>query len=129
MSYQYADGGRVKAGMVGQNDCAPRAIAVACEMDYKEARKLLRWAAKNGRNGSGSISGGVYKEDMTDALASLGWEWISAPKFTGRKARYNDIPGTAILRMAKHFSVVIDGVLWDTFDCRESMVYGYWRKS
>jgi len=126
--FEYNDGGRESAGFKGTSDCAVRAIAIACNMSYKDARYLLREFSNKGKLNSRAISLGIYKEDMCAALLSLGWEWVSAPKIPGRKARYTDINGTAILRMAGHYVAVIDGVLMDTFDSREKMVYGYWRK-
>lgn len=129
MEYVYNDGGRVEAGFRSGTDCGIRAVAIACVVPYKEAQKILRFAAKKGKQGNGSISNGIYKEDMTSALKSIGWVWQSAPKFDGRKARYYDMPkGRVIVRMAKHFAAVIDGVLQDTWDSSEKMVYGYWKE-
>jgi hypothetical protein len=126
--YKFHDGGRVDAGMKSDTDCGIRAIAIATGMDYQEVRKFIKEFTLVGKMGSRSISRGIYKEDMTAALKSIGWVWCSAPKFEGRKARYSDIPGTAILRMAKHYSTVIDGVLLDSWDSSHKMVYGYWKK-
>lgn len=127
--YQFNDGGRASAGFTGQSgDCAVRALAIATGMDYKAARKLVKEFAAKGKQGNKAIANGVYKEDLDACLRSLGWRWMPAPKFDGRKARYSDIYGTAILRMARHFAAVVDGVLMDTFDSREKMVYGYWFK-
>ena len=128
MSYQYNDGGARAAGRKGNTDCGIRSVAIACDMDYMDAVKLLKEFAKRGKAGSAAIAKGIYKEDLDAALRSIGWTWHSAPKFDGRKARYSDIEGTAILRMASHFSVVIDGVLHDTWDSSNKMVYGYWSK-
>ena len=127
--YKYSDGGRADAGFKGKYDCGIRAVAIACELSYKDAQKVLREAAKKGKQGNGSISAGLYKEDMNSALQSLGWEWVSAPKFEGRKARYSDLPaGRHIARMARHYAAVIDGVLIDAWDSSGKMVYGYWSK-
>ena len=129
MNYTYSDAGRSAAGFKGESDCGIRAVAVACSMSYQDARKLLKEYSNKGKLGSRAISRGIYREDMTAALQSIGWKWVSAPKFDGRKARYSDIPGTAICRMAKHYAAVIDGVLIDTWDSSEKMVYGYWTQA
>lgn len=129
MSIYITDGGREAAGFKPGNDCAVRALAIAAGMNYGDARKMLRAFCKAGRAGTGNLTRGVFKEDMNAALKDLGWEWHSAPKLEGRKARYSDIEGLAILRMAKHFSVVKNGVLHDTWDSRSKMVYGYWKKT
>lgn len=128
-NYTYDDGGRVAAGMKSQGDCGIRAIAIAVGMEYHTARKFIKEFAKVGKQGNGQISQGIWKEDMTSALKSIGWVWCSAPKFEGRKARYSDIPGTAILRMARHYSTVKDGTLYDSWDSSHKMVYGYWAKA
>ena len=126
--YIYNDGGRVEAGLKSKTDCGIRAVSIACGMSYQDSRKLVKEYAKRGKQGSRAISSGIYKEDMDAALRSLGWKWFSAPKFDGRKARYSDIPATAILRMAKHYAAVIDGTLHDSWDSSGKMVYGYWAK-
>lgn len=128
MGFSYNDGG--KPGHVKNNsDCSVRAVSIAIGISYPEAAKRLRQASRNGRAGNGAISKGVYKEDMSAVLKEFGWAWHKAPKFEGRKARYYDMPsGSVIVSMAKHFSAVIDGTVHDVFDCREKMVYGYWKK-
>lgn len=124
----YNDGGREGSGFKGKTDCGIRAIAIACEVEYNDARKLLKEFAKKGKQGNAQISKGIYKEDMDAALMALGWRWISAPKILGRKARYYDLPerGIYIVRMAHHFAAVVDGNLQDVWDSSNKMVYGYW---
>ena len=126
-SFVYNDGGREQAGFKTQTDCGIRALSIACEISYKEARAILKKAAKNGKQGNGQIANGIYKEDLNAALETLGFKWYSAPKFEGRKAKYHDLPnGRVIARMSKHFVAVIDNVIHDTWDSSEKMVYGYW---
>ena len=129
--YEYNDGGRVKAGFKGKYaDCGVRAMSIACQIPYAEADERLRDSAAAGRMGSRSLSKGIFKEDMTDALKKLGWVWRPAPKFVGRKARCSDMPkGRVIARMSHHFVAVLDGVAHDTWDCTAKMVYGYWEKA
>lgn len=125
--YKYNDGGRTEAGFKSEHDCGIRAVAIACELSYNEARALLKRSSKLGKMGSGQISKGIYKEDMTHALRTIGWRWCPAPKFEGRKARYSDLPkGRVIARMAKHYVAVVNGEIHDTWDSSQKMVYGYW---
>jgi hypothetical protein len=130
MAYKYNDGGRQAAGYKGiAGDCGARALAIALELDYKSAYKQLAQAnadhgcAKSARNG-------ISKQIFSQVLAQHGWRWVKAPKFFGRKARYNDVPvsGRYIVQMAGHFAAVVDGVLHDSWDSRRKMVYGYWAK-
>lgn len=125
--YVCNDGGASQAGYSSRSDCAVRAVAIALNMPYVESRKLLQNFTRRGRQGNGVISRGVYKEDLDSALQSQGLVWHSAPKFEGRKARCSDMPhGNVIARMSHHFVAVIDGVAYDTFDCTDKMVYGFW---
>lgn len=127
--FVYHDGGRTSSGFKGKNDCAIRAMAIACDISYCEARNILKESSRDGKMGSGAISKGVYKEDLESALSQFGFKRKRAPKFEGRKARYQDIPkGRVVVRMARHFAAVVDGVLYDTFDSSEKMVYSYWVK-
>lgn len=128
--YTYNDGGRKVAGLKTKTDCGIRAVAIACELTYSEARARLKDASAVGKMGSRAIARGIYKEDMTAALKKLGWVWHSAPKLEGRKARFGDLPqGRLIARMARHYAAVIDGELHDTWDSSGKMVYGYWAKA
>jgi len=130
MKYNYNDGGRADAGFKGQTDCGIRAVAIALGMGYKEARAVLKESASKGKQGNKAIANGIYKEDLSSALAKFGWYWESAPKFSGRKARCSDLKdeGTIIARQARHYVAVIDGVPEDTWDSSDKMVYGYWKK-
>lgn len=123
------DGGRKAAGFKAKsNDCAIRSLSIAANIEYKEAMMLIKEFSAKGKKGNKAIANGVYREDFDAALRSIGWQWHQAPKFEGRKARYSDIDGIAILRMAKHFAAVVNGELHDTWDSSGKMVYGYWKK-
>jgi hypothetical protein len=128
--FVYNDGGREDAGFKGKTkDCAVRAMAIALDLPYADVYRELAQANKDaGRKKS--VRRGVMKEVYSTVLSQYGWEWRSAPKFDGRKARYNDLPnGRCIARMAKHMAAVIDGDLHDSWDSRRKMVYGYWFKA
>ena len=126
----YNDGGRADAGFRGKTgDCAVRAMSIALELPYADVYRELAQANKDaGRKKS--VRRGVMKKVYSKVLSKYGWEWHSAPKFDGRKARYNDLPnGRLIARMSKHFAAVIDGELHDSWDSRHKIVYGYWFKA
>jgi len=129
MTYVYNDGGRKEAGYKGNaGDCGARAIAIALGMDYKQAYTLLATANKNCGKAK-SARNGISKDIYSDVLKTLGWVWVAAPKFVGRKAKCSDMPpGKVIARQAGHFVAVVDGVPQDTWNCSEKMVYGYWAK-
>ncbi len=124
------DGGRAAAGFKGSaGDCGARAIAIALEMDYKDAYQMLAQANKDAGK-SKSARNGIHKNVYSKVLEQLGWVWHSAPKFEGRRARVSDMPkGRVITRQSKHFAAAIDGIAYDTFDCTARSVYGYWAKA
>tara|TARA_Y100000114_G_C11623382_1_gene260741 strand:- start:173 stop:592 length:420 start_codon:yes stop_codon:yes gene_type:complete len=121
------DGGRADAGFKGSTgDCAVRAMAVALEADYKACYEELAQAHKD-RTGKKTCRQGIYKETLSEVLGRHGWVWHPAPKFHGRKARASDMPsGRVIVRMSKHYAAVIDGTVYDSWNCTHKMVYGFW---
>jgi hypothetical protein len=130
LNFIYNDGGRKAAGYKGlAGDCGARAMAIALDMDYKEAYKLLATENKNCGKAK-SARNGIDKDIYSDVLRVLGWSWVSSPKFEGRKAKCSDMPlGTVIARQAGHFVAVVNGVPHDIWDCSHKMVYGYWAKT
>ena len=129
MNFVYDDGGKAASGRRGESgDCAVRAMAIAMERGYDECYKLLADANKATGNAR-SARNGVPKSVFTRVLAQHGWMWVSAPKFEGRKARYYDLPQhPTIARMAGHIAAVRGGKIYDTWDCSDKMVYGYWEE-
>jgi hypothetical protein len=124
--YHYTDANSPRKG---NNYCGVRALVLAEGMDWEKAEWLLRHYCKNGKAGNGALSKGIYKEDYNAALESLGYKWVAAPKFDGRKARAADLPpGKHIARMAGHYCCVIEGVVYDTWNSSNKMVYGYWTR-
>jgi hypothetical protein len=86
--------------------------------------------AHRSRTGKKTARDGIYKEDFSEVLKRHSWVWHSAPKFDGRKARANDMPtGRVIVQMARHYAAVINGVVNDSWNSSEKMVYGYWAKA
>lgn len=121
------DGGRAASGRRGSaGDCVCRAIAIATGKPYDEVYRDLAKANK-AAGGKASARNGLKREVYEQYLFELGWTWHSAPKFEGRKARHSDMPeGVVIARMARHLACVKDGVVYDAWDSRRKMIYGYW---
>ena len=128
-SFKYNDGGRSQY-YKGQNagDCAARSMAIALGLNYKDCYDEI--AKANAKAGyKKSARDGVYKIVFEKILKEHGWVWHPAPKFEGRKARYNDMPmGNVIASMAKHYTAIVDQEIHDTWDCSHKMVYGYYAK-
>ena len=141
MEHIYTDGGRskyFKAEKVG--DCACRAIAIGTGMDYKEVYDLINSYAKREHTGKrkkgiSDARDGVYKDTIWRILTDLGWKWVPT-MFIGQgcKVQLNseELPkGRLIVSVSKHLTCVIDGVLYDTYDCSRNgtrCVYGYYIK-
>lgn len=139
MDFVYHDGGREAAGYKGDaSDCAVRSIAIATGLPYKEVYDGINEIAKTERKRKGKALSnartGVWPHTITRFLEPHGWVWV--PTMTvgsGCKVhlRKDELPdGRLIVRVSKHFTAVIDGVIYDNHDCSrdgERCVYGYWR--
>lgn len=140
MKFLYNDGGRKKAGYVGNtNDCTVRAIVIATERDYQEVYNALfdlnRQNNKDPRKCS-PRGGNTNMKTIKAYLKTLGWEWTATMGIgTGCQfhMRADELPsGRIIARVSKHLAAVVDGVLHDTYDCTRKgrrCVYGYWKKA
>ena len=126
-NWVYSDGGRGQYFKGKAGDCAARAMAIALNRDYLFCYDELAIQVQSS-TGKRSARNGVLKSDYTRVLARHGFHWFSAPIFQNRKARCADLTGVVIARQAKHYVAVIDGVVHDTFDSTQKMVYGYWAR-
>lgn len=105
-------------------DCVKRAIAKGFEKDYKEVSLELNRLKK--------ITGATeFNEDKNwrKYIEDKGGQIMSFPAVTGQP-RMNGhkfceqfTKGRYIVKMAGHISVVVDGILYDTWDCRDKCVY------
>ena len=136
----YDDGGRAAAGYKGlTGDCGLRAMAIACEIPYKDAYALLKTFASlerktKKRTGKSSMWRGIYVSTYKKMMNHLGWEWTPLCKIstkTKTHLRADELPeGKIICRVSNHYVAVIDGVIHDIYDCSRNgtrLVYGYWR--
>ncbi len=127
------DGGRADAGFKGKaGDCVCRAIAIATEMPYIEVYNDLNALAKNERTGKrkkkiSSAREGVYKQTYQKYLAALGWKWVPTMRIgQGCKVHLDaaELPkGRIIIKVSRHLTVMIDGVIHDTHDPRRTTVF------
>ncbi len=134
MKFIKTDGGRAEAGYKGSTgDCVTRAIAVATDTDYQEVYDGLFQTAKDYlakknnkfskalKKGGCSPRNGVYQPISIAYLKMLGWKKVSSwDKETGYKVLDGKAfkKGTFICKTRKHFTVVKDGVLYDSYDCQ-----------
>jgi len=130
------DGGREAAGYRGTaGDCVARAIAIAAELDYGEVYDALAHFEGAIYGGPRSARNGVRRKSYDSLLEGLGWTWTPTMGIgTGCTVhlREDELPGgRLIVRVSKHVTAVVDGVIHDTHNpCRGGTrcVYGYWTK-
>lgn len=147
MKFVYNDGGRKEAGYKGHTgDCVCRAIAIVAQLPYQQVydrlaagNKTQRKTKKTGGRNTGKESAayGVHmkRKWFKDYMQELGFFWRSTMSIgTGCQVHLteNELPkGRLFVRLSKHATAVIDGVINDTYDCsREETrcVYGYYYK-
>ncbi len=136
------DGGRHAAGFKGRaGDCGVRAAAIATGTDYRDAYAALyqRQRAFRARSRrrivrvhSPSPRNGVWREVMHEHMIAFGAAWIPLADIGGPVVRVRDVAelwpsGRIIMRLARHYSAMIDGVNHDTWEQhQEKRVYGIW---
>jgi hypothetical protein len=138
VEYVFDDGGRSAAGYKGlTGDCVTRSIAIATGKPYQEVYDALNALGSSERIGrrkkrKSNSRTGVYKKSYHRYLDSLGWRWVSCMEIgSGCKVhlRTQELPaGRLAVKVSRHLTAVIDGVIHDTHDCSRGgsrCVYGY----
>lgn len=136
--YIFNDGGRKASGFRGDaGDCATRAIAIAASLPYREVYDLVNSFAKDerykrGRVGVAAATGrgssareGVLKDTMRRIMNSLSWKWTPTMRVgSGCKVHLiaEELPaGRLVVVVSKHYTAMIDGVIYDTYDPRREI--------
>ena len=138
MDFVFHDGGRTTAGYKGKTgDCVTRSIAIATGKTYQQVYDALNQFAETERIGKrkrkrSNSRTGVFRKTNQSYLESLGWRWTSTMSIgQGCQVhlRTSELPpGPLIVKVSRHLTAVIDGVLYDTYDCSRAgtrCVYGY----
>ena len=146
LGFQQNDGGRLAAGFKGgAGDCVVRAVAIAAEIPYLDVYEALRQAnADYADNRSTRLAqqiaargpsprNGNHRSVFHDYILSLGFDWVptmAVGKGCQVHLRRSEIPtGRLIVKVSKHLSAVIDGVIHDTHNPARGgtrCVYGYY---
>lgn len=110
------------------NDCVKRAIAGAENRDYMEVqRELNRLKKKTGAKRFND------NENWKTYVKDKGYTKLSFPAVKGEPRMNGKMfceaypEGRYILRMARHLTCCVDGVIYDTWDCTEKCVYNAWK--
>lgn len=139
MKWIYSDGGRKEAKYKGSTgDCACRAIAIITGLTYQMVYNSLNVAAmceRTGKRKCGKSNArlGMYKNTVRKYLLALGMKWTPTMAIgSGCKVhlKTDELPqGKLIVCVSKHYTAVIDGVIYDTFNPSRDetrCVYGYY---
>ena len=138
----YTDGGREAAGYKGETrDCVTRAIAVAARQDYQTVYDILskgnrtqRVTARSKRRASARDGVQTQRKLFKDYMHSLGFVWLPTMRI-GQGCTVHLTPeelppiGNLVVKLSRHFTAVIDGVIYDTNDPSRNgtrCVYGFW---
>ncbi|MBT8563999.1 hypothetical protein G6702_05270 [Polynucleobacter paneuropaeus] len=147
-AFEWNDGGRHAAGFQGRaGDCVVRAIAIAASKPYTTVYEDLREAnasyAVNKKNRlarslnarGASPRNGNHRDVFHDYILKQGFIWVPTMQ-VGQGCqvhlRADELPhGKLIVRLSKHLTAMIDGVIYDTHDPSRGgkrCVYGYYIK-
>lgn len=135
------DGGRKLAGYKGTTrDCVLRATCIFFDVDYQITYKLLNKFCKPfneeniGRYKKSGSRVGVSNLLTPNWFESFGLVYVPILRTKHqryKRANLKDLPelkkGKYILNMRKHVACVKDGILYDSWDSRNNVVYGYYR--
>ena len=139
-NFVFNDGGRSEAGFKGETrDCVCRSIAIVTGKNYKqvydELNELCKTEKIRKRRRRSSSRTGIYRDTYDKYLTELGYKWTPTMRIgQGCKThlRSDELPsGKIIVKVSKHLTAVIDGVINDIFDCSRDgsrCVYGYYTK-
>jgi len=146
--FQINDGGRGQAGYKGgAGDCVVRSIAIAANLSYMQVYEDLRKAnadyaefrndrlAKRLNSKGSSPRNGNHRNVFHNYILGLGFQWVPTMKIGAGcqvHLRRNELPaGVLIVKVSKHLTTIIDGVIQDTHDPSRGgnrCVYGYYLK-
>lgn len=148
LAFHHNDGGRVAAGFQGgAGDCVVRAIAIAARLPYLQVYEDLRAAnalyaverndklARRLTAKGASPRNGNHRNVFHSYILSHGFDWVPTMKVGAGcqvHMRANELPtGRLIVKVSKHLTAVIDGVIQDTHNPSRAgsrCVYGYYIK-
>jgi hypothetical protein len=120
MNWVYDDGGRFAAGyQYHVDDCVCRALSIITECPYREVQRALKTLDAVNPRGRGG-----YPKYLT----SRGFAWFPCQDVVLLSAE--ELPsGRIVVQLEEHLVAVINGVLYDTYDCSGEgtvRIEGYW---
>ncbi|MEG1565837.1 MAG: hypothetical protein RR342_03770 [Bacilli bacterium] len=111
------------------SDCVCRALSLATDTPYLEMRKKLNKIKREGEHPSYTYS--KFIEYFMDNILECKKESYPAvkgsPRMNGELFAQLYPVGIYVLRMAHHLTCCINGVIYDTWDCRDRCVYSSYK--
>lgn len=112
--------------MVG--DCVKRSITKVTGWEYQEVQRTLNRIKRE-------VGAMHYNSDATlkAFIQRMGWQRTTFPAVKGKKRMSGESfcqehpKGKFILQMAGHWTACVNGVIYDTWDCRDKCVYSCYR--
>lgn len=110
-------------------DCVKRAITLVAQMDYHQVqlelnrfKKITGAKSYNSNHNPHKYCENVLLMEKLSFPATKGKDRMNGDRFTKAfpKGRY-------ILNMAGHWTACVDGIIYDTWDCRDKCVYTAYR--
>lgn len=110
-------------------DCVKRAICLAEGRDYIEVKRELNRLKKiTGASKYNSTENWKYYVNNIRHYEKLSFPAVpGCSRMDGYQFAETHPTGSYILRMAKHVSACVDGVILDTWDCRSKCVYNAYK--
>lgn len=105
-----------------ESDCVTRAISLATGLPYSEIRKKLFHTAR--LLNCAKLCPACYRHLMDDVFEYpiVECQGLSVGEFADYHSR-----GIYLLRVPSHLTTIIDGVVYDIFDCRDMEVTNAWK--
>ena len=101
-------------------DCAARAVSKALGISWREAFTILsNYARKNGLMMNSVENVENFLDDNFERACI---EDMTVGEFADIHNR-----GVYLITMPSHISVIVDGVLYDTFDCSDKFMWCSWK--
>lgn len=110
-------------------DCVKRAITKATGRSYEEISLELNRYKKITKceKFNDNKNWKPYIENVLKGIKLSFPAVVGEPRMNGARFCEKFHKGTYILRMAKHLTCVIDGVIYDTWNCSDKCVYNAWK--
>lgn len=112
----------VNPDLIDIGDCVVRAITLASGLDYDEVEDKLYYTAKLLDCPERCVCCYSFLLDNVFYYEPVDCEGMTVNGFA---YCYNN--GTYLVRMDGHLTCVIDGEIWDTWDCSNEIVTTAWR--